>query len=172
MRYDRRELQRLVSLRYGKFEGQGENAFIDLRIKVTPELLEQMIGGYWTAPDGKVSVLDAVDIDADGYAHPAVPRAGVGMTAFLMRHSTLHLFVHRLAHAFVPKDQACLVCAAVWRYMDEQPGFRAGVIAGQEDMNAGRWYRYDVETGWVIPNPDWPKDGIQPKPPYRLEPPL
>jgi hypothetical protein len=33
----------------------------------------------------------------------------------------------------------------------------------EADMAAGRWYSYDSATGISTPNPDWPKDGEQPR---------
>lgn len=48
-----RELKRLLFARREMKEGQGDNAFIDLKVKVTPELLERLIGGVFVSNDGR-----------------------------------------------------------------------------------------------------------------------
>ena len=73
MRYTRDELQHLLAARAGQMETRGANAFIELRIKVTPELLEGMLGGQWIAADGTKARFDGVDI-RDGYAEPILVR--------------------------------------------------------------------------------------------------
>lgn len=70
MRYTRQELQAITAARHGQVEGQGVGAFIEFRVKVTPELLEQMLGGTWLWTDGKRSRLESVDIDSEGYLVP------------------------------------------------------------------------------------------------------
>jgi hypothetical protein len=76
MDWTRAELAHLVELRHraGLNEGNGVEAFIDLRLKITPELLEAMLGGTWTAPDGKTARLDGVHITDDGYAEPILTK--------------------------------------------------------------------------------------------------
>jgi hypothetical protein len=68
--YTREELQRLVAARHGQREAQGEDAFIEFKIKATPELLEQMIGGHWVATDGTTARLVSVWVTDDGYIEP------------------------------------------------------------------------------------------------------
>jgi hypothetical protein len=70
MKYTRSELLGIVAGRHGQPEGQGAGAFIELRMKITPELLEHMLGGYWISADGKRSRFDGVYIDPEGYAEP------------------------------------------------------------------------------------------------------
>jgi hypothetical protein len=74
IRYTRAELAGLVAARYGQSEGTGPDAFLDLRIKVTPELLEKMLGGYWIATDGSRAEFMGVSIDQNGYAEPIFAR--------------------------------------------------------------------------------------------------
>lgn len=70
MRYTRQELQAITAARRSLPEGQGVGAFIEFRVKVTPELLEQMLGGTWVAADGKRARLESVEVDSDGYLVP------------------------------------------------------------------------------------------------------
>jgi hypothetical protein len=70
MRYSRDELEALVAARGGLPEGSGPGAFLDFRVRATPELVAQMIGGTWVASDGKRSRLVAVSIDSDGLLYP------------------------------------------------------------------------------------------------------
>jgi hypothetical protein len=70
VRYSRVELQGILAARRGHAETVGNDAWIDLRIKVTPELLEGMLGGTWVAADGSRSTFQGVHIGADGYAEP------------------------------------------------------------------------------------------------------
>lgn len=77
-KWTRAELERLVAARHGQAEGRGEGAMLTLRIKVTPELLEAMLGGTWTSTDGSVARFDGVYIDDDGYAEPSMTRVDQG----------------------------------------------------------------------------------------------
>jgi len=69
-RWTHHELSALIARRHGQTEGQGEGGLIEFRIKATPELLESMLGGYWTTKDGKVSRLEAIYIDDEGLLYP------------------------------------------------------------------------------------------------------
>lgn len=70
MRYTRSELTHILAARHLVKEGQGDNAFLEFRIKVTPELLEKMIGGYWINANGGRVRFDGVYVGADGYVEP------------------------------------------------------------------------------------------------------
>ena len=76
MRYGRDELEALVALRKaaGRSEGIGEHAFIEGRMKVTVELVEQMLGGYWIGPDGSRAEFVGVSVDSDGMFYPEFER--------------------------------------------------------------------------------------------------
>ena len=70
MRYTRAELLGIIAARHGQVEGMGEGAFLDFRIRATPELLESVMGGYFITADGRRTRLDAFSIDSDGLAYP------------------------------------------------------------------------------------------------------
>ena len=70
VKYTRDELSAIIALRHGQRETVGTNAYLDLRIKATPELLEQMLGGHWVSRDGSEARFEGVYVDADGYATP------------------------------------------------------------------------------------------------------
>lgn len=71
--------------------------------------------------------------------------------AWLQRHRTLaRLIPHRVKSRLV------------WRELEADPTFVADLREAEADFAAGRFYRWDPETGETIPNPDWPKDGPQP----------
>lgn len=65
MRYSRAELTALLAAR--KFmqakEGTGENAWIELRIRVSPELLDVFMRGWFVSVDGAWVRLKAVDVN-------------------------------------------------------------------------------------------------------------
>jgi hypothetical protein len=60
------------------------------------------------------------------------------------------------------------VSAAVWEKLDREPGFRERMERAKRDMEAGRWFHRDENGEWV-PNPDWPKDGPQPREKHDAE---
>jgi hypothetical protein len=74
MKWTRQELAGIVAARYGQFEGQGEDAFLVLKVKITPELLQGMLGGTWVNADGTRARFDGVSIDEAGYAEPILTR--------------------------------------------------------------------------------------------------
>ena len=74
VRYTRSELSHIVATRRGNVEGQGDHAYIDLTVRVTPELLESLLGGIWEARDGKRSRLEAVYVSGDGLTYPEFTR--------------------------------------------------------------------------------------------------
>ena len=78
MKFGREELEALVALRRAQNlpEGAGEGAFIEGRIKVTVELVEQLLGGQWIATDGSRAEFVGVSVDADGSLYPEFERVG------------------------------------------------------------------------------------------------
>lgn len=72
--WTRKELLALMSARHGQREGHGPDAFLTLTIRVTPDLLEAMLGGTWTFDDGRTATFEGVTIGDDGYAEPLFGR--------------------------------------------------------------------------------------------------
>lgn len=71
-RWGRPELSALVATRKRNaayVEGQGDSAFIEVRIRVTPELLEAFLGARVVQGD-RETIFDGVWLDDDGYAEP------------------------------------------------------------------------------------------------------
>lgn len=73
-RWTRAELSALIAARHGQLETQGEGAYLDFVVRVTPELLEAMLGGHWIATDGSEARFDGVSIDSDGLASPLLTK--------------------------------------------------------------------------------------------------
>lgn len=73
VRFTRRELAGLLAARIGNHEGQGPGAFIELRVRVTPELLDAMLGGHWVNRDGSTARFEGVEIQGD-LAQPILAR--------------------------------------------------------------------------------------------------
>jgi hypothetical protein len=72
--WSRREIEALTRLRRDEPEGQGHDAFLVLRMKITPEAVAALLGGTWTYPDGTVARLDAIHIDDDGFTTPILTK--------------------------------------------------------------------------------------------------
>lgn len=62
-----------------------------------------------------------------------------------------------------PSDPT-LTAAEVWAAIEADPELVEEIRKGGEDIAVGRWYAFDTKTGETTPNPDWPKDGPQPRP--------
>ena len=73
-RWTRREIEHVLAARHGQGEGHGLDAYIVVKIKVTPEFLEGMLGATWTNRDGTRSEFVGVDIDGEGFAEPILHR--------------------------------------------------------------------------------------------------
>lgn len=70
MRYTAHELKGILATRHGQVEGVGENACLDFMIRVTPELLDAMLGGEFVYRDGRRMRFDGVDVGTDGFVEP------------------------------------------------------------------------------------------------------
>jgi hypothetical protein len=57
----------------------------------------------------------------------------------------------------------------VWADFLARPGVREDLAQGRSDFEEHRTYVWNLDTGLVSPDPRWPKDGPQPKPPYYME---
>ena len=57
----------------------------------------------------------------------------------------------------------CDACRQVWAWLESEPDFAERMAQAEKDMEAGRFYTFDPETGDSHPNPNWPKDGPQPR---------
>jgi hypothetical protein len=70
--YTRDEIQSILEARKEaqENEGAGENAWLDFKLRVTPELLGHLMSGSFVSSDGRICLLQSVEIDAEGYAHP------------------------------------------------------------------------------------------------------
>src|SRR5690348_3392204 len=73
----------------------------------------------------------------------------------------LFLQGHPALMAAVPRSW---VGRLAWFVIDT-PSFREAMRESEADMAAGRWYRFDTGSREMTPNPDWPKDGPQPRHP-------
>jgi hypothetical protein len=67
---------------------------------------------------------------------------------------------HPWAFRLLPRSW---VSRIVWWQLLSTPGARESIAQGEADIAAGRWYRFDTETRRTTPNPDWPKEGPQPR---------
>jgi hypothetical protein len=65
LKYSRAELGAIVEARRrsGDLEGQGDGAYFDFWFRITPEMLHDLMSGYFVHADGHESVLDSVSID-------------------------------------------------------------------------------------------------------------
>jgi len=75
-RWTHDELAHVVGLRHrtGLSEGNGANAFVEFKMKITPELLDKILGGTWRNADGSTVRLDGIIVDDDGYVEPIMTR--------------------------------------------------------------------------------------------------
>jgi hypothetical protein len=73
-RWTRDEIVGILAARHGQPEGMGEGGMLTLTIKVSPELLEGMLGGTWTNRDGSTARFEGVWIDDAGYAEPILTK--------------------------------------------------------------------------------------------------
>jgi hypothetical protein len=73
-RWTRAEIAGILAARHGQPEGTGEGGMLTLTIKVSPELLEGLLGGTWTNADGTIARFEGVFIDDTGYAEPILTR--------------------------------------------------------------------------------------------------
>jgi hypothetical protein len=67
MTYDRESLEAIVAGRNVP-ETVGDGAWIEFRVRITPELLLQMLGTY--EKDGRHVEFDGVSVQSDGLAYP------------------------------------------------------------------------------------------------------
>lgn len=67
---------------------------------------------------------------------------------------------HRIVHR--APLMTCRKCDRVWAALLADDGFRERLDTALADVEAGRWYHYN--HGIMTPNPNWPKDGPQPRP--------
>lgn len=74
---------------------------------------------------------------------------------WVQRHRTLARVVARLRPGLLDR--------LVWRELERDQDFMASMREGEAYFAAGRFYRWDPETGETTPNPDWPKEGPQPR---------
>lgn len=70
MTYTRRELEAILAARGGRAETYGANAWLNFTIRVTPEFLEQLLGGEFVTRTGRHLRFDGVSIDDAGLATP------------------------------------------------------------------------------------------------------
>lgn len=74
MRYTRVELGAMLDARRrnGLAESQGEGAFLEFRLRISPELLDHILGASITMADGRVGRIEAVHVNGDGYVEPVM----------------------------------------------------------------------------------------------------
>ena len=70
--YTRSELLGLISARAGSYEGQGDNAFLNVKIKITPEMLAEIMAGHFVNAAGKRARLMSVYHEGDGFWVPVI----------------------------------------------------------------------------------------------------
>lgn len=81
MKWTREDMARIVAMRHsrGLRESEGPEGFIDLHIRITPEMLEHVLALRITRLDGTEVELTGLTVDTDGLAYPetrVVARAG------------------------------------------------------------------------------------------------
>lgn len=78
MRFTRRELGMILATRGARAEGDGNNAFLEFRFRITPELLKEMMDGEFIFSDGRHAKLDGIFVSDDGLALPEMAIVGQG----------------------------------------------------------------------------------------------
>lgn len=78
-------------------------------------------------------------------------RAALRLVLFMARHRRVAAVVCRLP------GWSNWAAHVVWDSIDSRR-----VDAGLADIDAGRWYLYDYDTGRLTPNPEWPTSGRRP----------
>lgn len=74
IKYTRDEILGILAARHGHPEAQGPGSYLTFTIKVSPELLEGMLGGTWTNADGSTARFDGVYVEDDGFAEPILSK--------------------------------------------------------------------------------------------------
>lgn len=61
------------------------------------------------------------------------------------------------------KEMDADLAREIWAKLEKDPEFVKSMEQGQKDFEEHRTYIWDMERGVEYPNPDWPKDGDQPR---------
>ncbi len=68
--YTRSELSHLIAARKGAPEGAGPDAMMEFRFRISPEMLEALLGAEIVHRDGRHVILSAVVVNDDGFVEP------------------------------------------------------------------------------------------------------
>lgn len=72
--FSRKEILGIIAARHGQPEGTGDDGMFEMHFRITPELLEAIMGAEIVNKDGSRAILEGFTLDEDGYVEPWLKR--------------------------------------------------------------------------------------------------